>query len=343
MLREESEKKIRDMLCVHQLFRRVPKLLFENPGSRLWDKEEEAVKALLDDKDLNMDFQWKQGLNTFALDGIRSVTVSSGDLENDSRPENPRIAEAYNMVSLRPSVSDMEQNTSIFVNAVKEYPTLPVRDALYKACREIYVAVDRDLFLFISEVDKHYGTDFAKNSMDYILETKREDNAYRKAENYLDELEAAGCSAVRKSILDRELEGYMTAIAMNRYLPNVPVLNDSKNVTKRSEYQGMDISWADKRSPSKEVMRSHFAKALYPQLEEMVGKAFMKNDPLRRSEAMLDRADRRSGSSREETLLFFAPEILYGAGYVRLKEKEATRSLVPKEQGFGNDMAPEGR
>ncbi|MBR1372860.1 hypothetical protein IJ556_00220, partial [bacterium] len=148
-LSPKSDMRIRKMLCLHQMFRRKPHVVFNHPEGKLWDDYVNALCEVRDDADLNMDYQWEGKLGD-----KEQYIVRADGLKGEVRPGNPRLEEACHMASLRPSIQDMEQGTDIFHNAVKEYPTLLHREALLKACCEIYVAIDRDLYFFIGAVDK---------------------------------------------------------------------------------------------------------------------------------------------------------------------------------------------
>lgn len=315
-----SVKRLRDMLCFHQVFRRVPEIIFNNPDGELWDRYAASVKAVYDDKDLNMDYQWEGNFTAKDKEivGAGQYSIPVDALSGDVRPLNPRLEEAYHMITMRPSITDMEQDTVIFQNALKEYPAVSGRKAMYKACREIYTAIDRDLYFFTLAVDGHYGTDFTKNALAHILAAKREDKAYVSAEAYLDNIEQQGLVGARKQVLEQELSGYTAVIRMNRNTKGKKT-RDGKPIAFK-DYKGLDVSWAEGRIPSDISIRSHLAQALVKPLEEAVGQAYMKKDKLRRYEALLDRVDRARLPEKNNILLVHASDILYGFGYANVLE-----------------------
>ena len=319
------------MLCLHQVFRRVPNILFDNPDGKLWQDYENAIRAILEDKSLNMDFQWKSNIGQVVdhKTKVGGYVIDVSAVNEEVRPGNPWLEEALNMVSLRPSITDMEFETSIFTNAVKEYPTLNPRQALYRACYEIYVAIDRDLFLFISALDDFYGTDYVSRSLEYIIQTREENKEYREAQEFLKAIQKNDLSNSREKIIEQEMKGYSTVIRMNREL----ILRGSKdkegNPVFYTDYKGMDVSWAYNRIPNDSVIEDYMAKGLFNVLEQTVGRRAISGYGLVRYLALLDMADKSSPLARKDLLLFFIPEIMYGFGYIKFVEGKFSEYIQP--------------
>ena len=330
-LSKESDKRVRDMLCLHQVFRRVPNILFDNPDGKLWQDYENVVRAVLEDKNLNMDFQWKAriGQHVDHQKLVGGYTIGVAAVSEEVRPGNPWLEEALNMISLRPSVQDMEYETSIFTNAVKEYPLMVPRQALCRACLEIYVAIDRDLYLFISALDSFYGTEYVSRSLQYIIETREAIKEYKEAQDFIKTLYEKSSTDKRKALISQEKNAYTTVIHMNRKLQLKSCTDNNGNPVYFKDYKGIDATWADKRIPDDSVIEEYFAKGLNKLLEQAVGRQAMLEKGIVRYLALLDMVDKAFPSDKKNLLLFFTPEILYGFGYVKLVEGKFSQYVKP--------------
>ena len=324
----ESDKRVRELLCAHQMFRRFPLVVFNNPECVFWTRYQDAINAVKEDKDINVDFQWKQPLKA----GATTYMLDSVSMAKELRPENPRIEEVHNIITLRPSIFDMENDTDIFKNACREFPLMDKKDALYRACEEIYLSIDRDLFLFFTDFDKKYGTDFIDNSVDHVLELKREDKAYRLAEQRLQRMDSEKPSRARKDIYRQEFCGYISAILGNRQLAETPVMGEDGQPMKFTDYKGLDVLWAKGRRPNYETMSRYFANGLIEELRAVTGKKIAEgNDPFRQYEALLDRIEYSDVIKRKELVQFYTSDIMYGFGYTKIKEgKIVGRSSASK-------------
>lgn len=320
-LSNESQKKLISMLTYHQMFRRLPRFMFESPGSAFWAGYIAAMKSVVEDKDLNMDFRWTWRMN---LRGV-SYVFPPDSVAPYLRPAHPRLMEAYQIVSRETSSRDRKDNTVFFQNACKEYPVKKPEEALYIACKEAYLAVDRALYFYVKTLDAYYGTDFSENTLEYIAAEKRKDPAYRRALDFLRQQEEQGLDVTRSRILQQELEAYSAIVKLN----HEKRLRHIGGVYK--EYKGIDVTWADDRLPSDYVIRKEFTKGLVAPLLQAVAENFAKENGTRRYEALLDKIEYLPVEDRHLALAFYASDILYGFEYTRLhQEQDSVRIAAEK-------------
>ena len=322
-LTKESDKKIRDMLCLHEVFRRVPNAVFNNPDGKFWDDYEESIKKLIEDKDINIDFQWKAKIGGEAKESgymKNGFIIDASSLDGELRPGNPRLEEAYNMISLRPCIKDMELETSIYTNAIKEFPTMKHRDALYKACYEIYVAIDRDFYMFMSALDEYYHTNYVEKALDYIIETRRENKKYVEAEKQIDAILEKGIDGIREKIIEQEFSAYETLLKINHELILQNCKNTEGNQIIFKDYKGIDLTWADKRLPLEYTIGQHMGEGLVKLLEDIVGQYAIKREDFYWYIALLDKVDKYQSVEKSQFVMVFLPEIFYGLAYIKLKE-----------------------
>lgn len=317
----DSDKKMKHLLRVHQSFSLDQNMMFFHPECKLWDELETALKQIKEDKNLNLDFQWQ---GSFALNHGSNynqvLTFDASSLDSSVRPENPRLIEAYNMVSLRPNVQHMKDNTVIFQNAVKENPVLLPEDALRKACRDIYYSVGRDIYFFCTAVDDFYKTDYVKNTTKHAFLDKQDEETYKKACSYLDSIEADEFKDFRNELYLREFNAYKNIIAMNRNMMESNAKEEHPTKVLFTNYEGIDVTWADNfKDPSDLVMEKEFLTGLYNVLGKTVASTFLKKNNSRWYEALYDRIGMAELSDYKELLRFHSSDILYGFGYAKVK------------------------
>ena len=332
----QSDERIRAMLCLHSIFRRIPDAAFRYSEGKLWDVYTDAIKAVKDDHDINMDYQWSRSL------GKDKYKITADSISKEERPENPRLEEAYNIVSRRPSIRDMETNSAIYQNAIKEYPALAPKDALFKACKEIYLSIDRDLYFFMDEVDLHYKTEYVKRANEFILSVKEEDKAYQEAVAYIKVIEEKGLTKVRSAIFEQELRSYAAIIRMNRELYVAVKKDDAGNAVRFRDYKGIDTMWAEGRIPSDKAILEHFLKGMEVPLAEAMGDNIMQYGlSLRRYEALLDKIENTPLEKREGLLKIHTSDILYGFGFAKWKEEKenSLRSAKQVRQEMEQELA----
>ena len=319
----DSDKKMKHLLRVHQSFALDSNMMFFHPECKLWDELESALKDIKEDKSLNLDFQWQ---GSFALNhgsNYNNVfTFDASSLNSDVRPENPRLEEAYNMVSLRPTITHMKDNTAVFQNAIKENPVLLPEDALRKACRDIYYSVGRDIYFFCIAVDDFYKTDYVKNTTKHAFLDKQDEETYKKACSYLDSIEADEFKDFRNELYLHEFNAYKDIITMNRNMieSNEKETNPKARKILFTNYEGIDVTWAENfKDPSDLVIEKEFLTGLYNVLGKTVASTFLKKNNSRWYEALYDRIGMAELSDYKDLLRFHSSDILYGFGYVKVK------------------------
>lgn len=317
----DSDKRMNHLLSVHQAFALEPNMMFFHPECKIWDELVIATKAVKDDKKLNIDFQWKGSFELKnSLNQNQSLVFDASSLSDNVRPTNPRLEEAYNIISLRPTIMHMEQNSVIFQNAIKENPVLLPEDALRKACRDFYFSYGRDIYFFVTAVDEFYKTDYIKNTTKHVYLDKQSSESYRKACSYLDTIEAEEFKEFRNELYQHEFNAYKDIIAMNRNISETKASDPTSKKVQFTNYEGIDVTWADNfKNPSDLVIEKEFLTGLYNILGKTAAKGFLKENNSRWYEALYDRIGMSDNFEYKELLKFHASDILYGFGYAKLK------------------------